>query len=173
MQTQPFSNNINAGKLIALESPKAIDTADTFENMSDEFRNFIQHLRPQWLNEFFTKLTMQRGKESFLVFRSNKYINVPTENIAFFYIRYESPMIMCFDKQEYFVNYSLEQIQKLLPEKQFYRLNRQYLINFSAVREVEHYFARKLLVNPVIPTKDKLIVSKEKVTDFLHWLDNR
>jgi LytTr DNA-binding domain len=52
-------------------------------------------------------------------------------------------------------------------------LNRQYLINFNAVKEVEHYFSRKLLVNPVIPTKDKLVVSKEKVTEFLRWLDNR
>jgi DNA-binding LytR/AlgR family response regulator len=100
-------------------------------------------------------------------------MNVLTENIAFFYIKYESAVIMCFDKQEYFVNYSLEQIQNLLPEKQFFRLNRQYLINFNAVREVEHYFARKLLVNPVVPVKDKLIVSKEKVTEFLLWLDNR
>jgi DNA-binding LytR/AlgR family response regulator len=60
-----------------------------------------------------------------------------------------------------------------LPEKQFFRLNRQYLINFHAVKEVEHYFARKLLVNPVIPIKDKLLVSKEKVSGFLHWLDDR
>ena len=82
-------------------------------------------------------------------------------------------MIMTFDKEEYFVNYSLEQIQNLLPEKQFFRLNRQYLINFNAVKEVEHYFARKLLVNPVLPMKDKLIVSKERVTEFLGWLDNR
>jgi DNA-binding LytR/AlgR family response regulator len=80
---------------------------------------------------------------------------------------------MCFDKQEYFVNHSLEQIQNLLPGKEFFRLNRQCLINFNAVKEVEHYFARKLLVNLVIPTKDKLIVSKEKVTNFLTWLDNR
>jgi DNA-binding LytR/AlgR family response regulator len=126
-----------------------------------------------WLNDLLAKLAVPAGKKNFLVFRNNKYSNVPTENIAFFYIKYESPMIMCFDKQEYFVNYSLDQIQSLLPEKQFYRLNRQYLINFDAVKEVEHYFARKLLVNPIIPTKDKLIVSKEKVTEFLHWLDNR
>ena len=82
-------------------------------------------------------------------------------------------MIMTFNREEYFVNYSLEQVQNLLPEEQFFRLNRQYLINFNAVKEVEHYFARKLLVNPVIPMKDKLIVSKERVTEFLQWLDNR
>ena len=173
MQTQPSSENINPGKLIALESLSRNDLVNTIENRTDEFKSFLQQLRIPLLDELLLKLTAQSGKKSFLVFRSNKYINVLTENIAFFYIKYESPMIMCFDKQEYFVNYSLEQIQNLLPEKQFYRLNRQYLINFNAVREVEHYFARKLLVNPVIPTKDKLIVSKEKVTHFLHWLDNR
>ena len=173
MQTQPHANNFNPERVITLESLKANDIANAFENRIDEFRNFIQQFRFPWLDELLTKLPIQNGKKSFLVFKNNKYVNVLTENIAFFYIKYESGMIMCFDKQEYFVNYSLDQIQNLLPEKQFYRLNRQYLINFSAVKEVEHYFARKLLVNPVIPIKDKVIVSKEKVTEFLHWLDNR
>jgi two-component system, LytTR family, response regulator LytT len=67
----------------------------------------------------------------------------------------------------------LEQIQNLVTKKDFFRLNRQYLINFNAVKEVEHYFARKLLVNLSVPTRDKLLVSKEKVSSFLHWLDNR
>jgi DNA-binding LytR/AlgR family response regulator len=142
-------------------------------DVMDEYRKYFQQLRLPWLDDLVRKLTTSAGKKSFLVFRNNKYVTVPTENIAFFYIKYESAMIMCLDRQEYFVNYSLEQIQNLLPEKQFYRLNRQYLINFNAVREVEHYFARKLLVNPVVPVKDKLIVSKEKVTEFLLWLDNR
>jgi DNA-binding LytR/AlgR family response regulator len=173
METQPIINNVSSGKLIAMEALKANDLASVIENRANEFKNLFQQFRIPWLDEFLANLTTQVGKKSFLVFKNNKYINVLTENIAFFYIKYESPVIMCFDKQEYFVNYSLEQIQSLLPEKQFYRLNRQYLINFNAVKEVEHYFARKLLVNPVMPMKDKLIVSKEKVTDFLHWLDNR
>lgn len=125
------------------------------------------------LADLLTRLATQAGKKSFLVFKNNKYLNVLTENIALFYVRYESPVIMCFNKEEYFVNYSLEKIQQLVPEKQFFRLNRQYLINFQAVKEAEHYFARKLLVNPVVPIKDKLLVSKEKVSEFLHWLDNR
>src|SRR5881227_3256214 len=80
------------------------------------------------------------GKKSFLVFKHNKYKIIPTENIAFFYIKYESTVIVCFDRQEYSVNYSLEQILQLVSDLQFFRLNRQYLINFDAVKEVEHYF---------------------------------
>jgi|SRR5215203_290783 len=123
--------------------------------------------------DFVSKPVNERGKKSFLVFKHNRYLTIPTENIAFFYIKYDSPVIVCFDKQEYSVNYSLEQIQHLLAELQFYRLNRQYLINFSAIKEVEHYFARKLLVKLSIAVAEKLLVSKEKATSFLHWLENR
>ena len=126
------------------------------------------------LEDLLTKLGALTGKKSFLVFRDNKYLNVLTDNIAFFYIKYErAAVMMCFDRQEYFVNYSLDQVQGLLSASQFFRVNRQCLINFHAVKEVEHYFARKLLVNAVFPMKDKLIVSKERVSEFLHWLDNR
>jgi DNA-binding LytR/AlgR family response regulator len=172
METQPITNNMSLGRL-ALDRITPNETITLAGNIKDEYKNFLQQLHLPWLNDLLTNLANSTGKKSFLVFKSNKYINVLTENIAFFYIKYESAMIMCFDKQEYFVNYSLDQIQSLLSEKQFYRLNRQYLINFNVVKEVEHYFARKLLVNPVISTKDKLIVSKEKVTEFLRWLDNR
>jgi len=145
---------------------------DPFEKVADVKQVFTQTTLLK-LAELLRNLRPHNAKKSFLVIKNNKYINVLTENIAMFYIKYQSPVILCFDNQEFFVNYSLDQIQQLLCDKQFFRLNRQYLINFNAVKEVEHYFARKLLVNPVIGVKEKLIVSKEKVTEFLHWLDNR
>jgi two-component system response regulator LytT len=51
-------------------------------------------------------LPVATGKTSFLVFKHNKYFMVPTESIAFFYVRYETTTMVCFDLQEYFVNYS-------------------------------------------------------------------
>jgi two-component system response regulator LytT len=113
------------------------------------------------------------GKKSFLVFKHNKYITVPTQQIAFFYVKHDSPLFVCKDRQEYAVNYSLKQIHNLVTDHQFFRLNKQYLINFDAVKEVEHYFARKLLVKLIVDAPDKLLVAKEKATDFLRWLENR
>ena len=138
-----------------------------------KFKNFFQQNQLTNLDNLLTKPAAPIGKTSFLVFKCNKYITVPIENIAFFYVRNESSMMMCFDGQEYFVNYSLEQIQNLLNDRQFFRLNRQYLINFSAVKEVEHYFARKLIVKLIIPAPDKLLISKEKSCCFLQWLEER
>jgi two-component system response regulator LytT len=124
-------------------------------------------------SSYVPKPISKMDKKSFLVFKNNKYKIIPTESIAFFYIKHESSVIACFDSQEYSVNYSLEHIQHLLSDHQFFRLNRQYLINFEAVKEVEHYFARKLLVKLINPGTEQLLVSKEKARSFLQWLENR
>lgn len=123
--------------------------------------------------ELLTNFVTPTSKKSFLVFKHNKYLTVSIEKIAFFYVKYESSIIACFDGQEYFLSHSLDQIQTLLNGNQFFRLNRQYLINFNAIKEVEHYLARKLLVNLTVPVSDQLLITKEKVTNFLRWLDNR
>jgi two-component system response regulator LytT len=140
-----------------------------------ELKNFFQ-CNKKAMPDFeylLTKNGEATGKSSFLVFKNNKYQTVQTENIAFFYIKYETPTIMTFDKVEYQVTQSLDELHKLLSPSQFFRLNRQYLVNFSAIREAEHYFSRKLLVKLTIPTEEKLLVGKEKVTSFLSWLENR
>jgi len=148
------------------------DIVTVFEKI-DAFRNFFQQNRQPGLDDVLMRIAGLTGKRSFLVFKDNKYITVPTEKIAYFYVKYESSIIMCFDRIEYSVNRSLEHIHDLLSDKQFFRLNRQYLINFNAVKEVEHYFARKLLVNLSVPVPGKLLVPKEKAGSFLHWLEDR
>lgn len=140
-----------------------------------ELKNFFQRNKKN-LPDFDFLLTRhgeETGKRSFLVFKNNKYVTVQTENIAFFFIKYDAPSIMTFDKTEYPLTQSLDEISKLLSPSQFFRVNRQYLVNFSAVKEAEHYFSRKLLLKLTVPTEEKLLVGKEKVTAFLNWLENR
>ena len=147
---------------------QSVKTKLAVVDLSTETQNHLFNL-----DDLISKLTAPPGKTSFLVFRNNKYITVRTENIAYFYVKYDSAILVSFDGQEYVLNYSLDHIQNLLTKKQFFRLNRQYLINFQAVKEVEYFFARKLLVNLTIDIEDKLLVPREKVSSFLEWLENR
>jgi two-component system response regulator LytT len=145
---------------------------DAFEKV-ESFKNFFQQNTQPDLDELLKKLGPDEGKKSFLVFKNNKYTTVQTDQIAFIYIRNDSSTIMTFQQQEYTLTQSLDQVQSMLSSKQFFRLNRQYLINFSAVKEVEHYFDRKLFVTLTIPSPDKLLIGKEKTSNFLNWLENR
>ena len=140
-----------------------------------ELKNFFQRNKKPMpdFESLMIRAGENKGKTSFLVFKNNKYVTIQTDNIAFFYIKNDTPTIMSFDKLEYQVTQSLDEVHKLLAPSQFFRLNRQYLVNFSAIREAEHYFSRKLIVKLTIPTEEKLLVGKDKATSFLSWLENR
>jgi two-component system response regulator LytT len=139
----------------------------------DELKNFFQRKSAPDLSDLLAKLGSPAGKTSFLVFKNQKYTTVQTDNIAFFYIRNDATSIMCFDRQEFALNQSLDQITGAVSAKQFFRVNRQYLVNFKAIKEVEHYFLRKLYVKLVIETPDKLLINKEKSGSFLSWMEER
>ncbi|MBC9929215.1 LytR/AlgR family response regulator transcription factor [Chitinophaga qingshengii] len=148
------------------------DLRAAFEKV-EGFRNFFQQHTGNGLEDLIRKISVDEGKKSFLVFKNNKYLTVPTDQIAYIYIKYTSPAIVTFKGEEYIINQSLDQVQNQLSARQFYRLNRQYLINFTAIREVEHYFARKLLVSLQVATPEKLLIGKEKTALFLQWLEER
>jgi two-component system response regulator LytT len=148
------------------------DLQAAFEKV-ENFKNFFQQNTQPDLDGLLKKIGIDEGKKSFLVFTHNKYITIQTDQIAFFYIRNDSTTIMTFQGEEYSIVQSLDQVQGLLSSKQFFRLNRQYLINFKAIKEVEHYFDRKLFVKLVIPSPDKLLIGKEKTSVFLSWLESR
>ncbi len=150
------------------------DIQNAFKKIRD-LKNFFQQV-PVSENHFeaiLSRLANDKGKTNFLVYFNNKYFNVPTERIAYFYSKYGGTFLVTFEHKEYPVSQSLDEAGQLISGNQFFRISRQYLINFSAINEIEHYFARKLLVKLNILTSEKLLVSKDRVTGFLHWLEQR
>jgi len=148
------------------------DLEDAFAKVEGLKNFFQQHKQPD-LEAVLKKLGTDEGKKSFLVFKNNKYVTVQTDAVAFFYFKYDAAHIMTFKGESYPLTQSLDQVQAVLSARQFYRVNRQYLINFSAIKEVEHYSARKLLVKLIVATPEELLIRKEKTTEFLEWLEER
>lgn len=139
----------------------------------DNLKNFFQQKATPDISELLLQMVQPSAKTSFLVFKHQKYTTVQVAQIAYFYIRNESTSMMCFDGQEFPLNQSLDQVAGSVSPKQFFRVNRQFLVNFSAIKEIEHYFLRKLYLKLVIETPEKLLINKEKSTAFLSWMENR
>jgi two-component system, LytTR family, response regulator LytT len=104
-----------------------------------------------------------------LVYNKDKIIPVQICNIALFFIEHETIYLLTFDNYKYSVNKCLDELENNINDE-FYRANRQYLINRKAVKEASQYFGRKLSVRLNIPFKEEIIVSKDKSVDFLNWL---
>jgi len=145
----------------------------SIKNASAELFSSVGSAEPN-VSKPKTQIVVEHAKKtSFLVFKNNKYFSIKANRIAFFYIKNTTVTIITMDEQEYTVDESLDSLQSSLLPEQFFRLNRQYLINFDAIKEVEHYFSRKLFVKLVIPSPEILLVGKERATSFLNWMSQR
>lgn len=106
---------------------------------------------------------------SILVNHKEKIIPVKIEDVAVFYIDNQATYLLNFSGKTYFINKTLEQVEQLCGSN-FFRANRQFLINREAVRDASHHLSRKFSVSLTIPFEHSITISKEKLSDFLHWL---
>lgn len=106
---------------------------------------------------------------SVLVHQGDKVIPVKIKDIAVFYIKNEVCHLLTFDQKIFYINKSLDEVQQLCGAD-FYRANRQFIVNRNAVKEVSQTLARKVTVGLNVNFPESVLVSKEKMTDFYEWL---
>jgi len=116
------------------------------------------------------KTVLPPKNSNILVNFRDKAFPVSLASIAYFFIEQETTLLFTEGK-EYPYTKSLDELETITDNRQFYRANRQYLINRSFIKEIESYFSRKLVVKLTVPVKDPVIVSKAKASDFLRWLE--
>ncbi len=106
---------------------------------------------------------------SVLVYQKDKILPVRLSDISVFFIENENTHLLTSDQKMYTVNKTLEELEKLCGAG-FYRANRQFLVNRTAVKDASQYFSRKLVVNLHVPFSENITISKEKTGEFLNWL---
>ncbi|MEE4177519.1 MAG: LytTR family DNA-binding domain-containing protein [Bacteroides sp.] len=114
-------------------------------------------------------LNERKRTTSVLVYQGDRIVPVKLDDIALSFIRDEMTHIITFDQKEYRLNKSLEEMEKL-SSGEFFRANRQFLVNRRVIKDSSQYFSRKLVVNLNIPFDEKITISKTKVMEYLNWL---
>ncbi|TLP82808.1 LytR/AlgR family response regulator transcription factor [Maribacter sp. ACAM166] len=111
-------------------------------------------------------------KNTFLVSQRDQLIPLKTATIAYFLINLGAVKAVSKDNQTYSVEGKLEDIEESLDPTSFYRANRQCIVNREAIVNLKYYFNGKLIVsvNPV--SKERIIVSKAKASDFKDWMNS-
>lgn len=141
----------------------------------DLFKKPLNINNSELLNGLIKEMTktLKSYKSTFLVAYRDKMIPVAVNDIVFFRIINDVVELCTKSGRQYRLNYSLDYIESVIDPALFYRANRQYLIAYTAIREVENYFDRKLLINLTQPNAEPVVVSKAKSSGLLKWLENR
>ncbi len=143
------------------ELKNAIDKFDTHYKQNDyvKFESIINQLQPN-------------TKERFLIKIGEHYKSVQTSKINCFYIKERCNFIHVDNGKNYPIDYSLDKIEQLIDLKSFFRINRNFIINYSAIQDIFAYSSNRLkIVLKDWTEKEDIIVSRERVSDFKEWMD--
>ncbi len=115
-------------------------------------------------------MAASRREDVFLVHVRDRIIPLQREQIAYCYTSNEKVTACCFDGTVYPMDKTLEALQALLPEVDFFRANRQFIVARRAVKEIAVWFGSRLALHLVVETPERIIISKARVPEFKAWL---
>jgi DNA-binding LytR/AlgR family response regulator len=115
----------------------------------------------------------QNYRERFSVTVIDKLKTIDVKDIAYLFSTNSITFAVTFDKRQYTIDQSIEKVVFELDPKDFYRVNRQYLVCHKAIINVHVYPKSRLKLELNPPVKEMVFVSIDKVTDFKRWFDGR
>ena len=150
-------------------------TKESIEGAINKYNQLKNYLSPQpdlekLLASFRTSAQAIPQPRSILVYYKDKVMPIKIEHIALFQVDGEVNRLICFDGRSFIISQSLDELEQVV-NNQFFRVNRQSLVNRQAVLEASQYFGRKYVVKLTIALKETIVVGKSKVTAFLNWLE--
>lgn len=116
--------------------------------------------------------TKRESQRVFLVHYKDKIIPLSIDDIAFFYTSNEKVSAFTYNGERYIIDRTLEVLQSTLPEYEFFRANRQFIVARKAVKDIAVWFGSRLSLNLMLETPEKIIISKARVPEFKQWLMN-
>jgi DNA-binding LytR/AlgR family response regulator len=116
--------------------------------------------------------SIPKYKEKFIINIRNQWMPVNTKDIACF-CKEVLNYIYLLNGERYLIDYqTLEEVEELLDPKQFYRANRQFIINMDAIQTVKPVENSKLIVRLKEPNhKLEIDMSRLKSPEFKKWMD--
>ena len=147
------------------------------EELSQAIDKFLQRREKQpenylqQLSQLAEQLSPSTYRSSFLVNYRQKMLLLDVNEVAYFYIKERGVFLKKRDGQEYLLEFFLDDLEKQLDPRNFYRANRQFLVARHAIKEIEAYFNGRLLINVEPAFSTTVTISKEKATHFKRWAD--
>ncbi len=149
---------------------QALDKLDKLSNVN------IENEPSKFNFEQLIKLSLKSRdtrtyKSRFMIKVGEKIKSIPISDITVFYSLEKGTFIHTVDNRNYNLDYSLEQIVEMLNPTDFFKINRKYIVNLHAAKDIiVHSNSRLKLVIKGFES-ESLIVAREKVTAFKMWLD--
>lgn len=111
-----------------------------------------------------------QGRTRYLAKSGTRLISVLTDDISYFYTKERLQFIKTIKGEDYIIDKRLDEIEKELDPKTFFRVNRQFILNYNSIHKVHTWFSGKLKVAVQPEAYEEIIISRLKAAEFKKWL---
>lgn len=145
---------------------------EALERSIAKYRRFHDQLIPD--RQLMSGM-MEQGermyKQRFLVSSGSSLLSVKACEIAYFFSVEKSVFMMTDAGKSYDLDYSLDKLETILPEKEFFRVNRQFLVNINAIKRISVLSKSRIKIVLEPDFKEDVFVSNARTREFRLWLD--
>jgi two-component system LytT family response regulator len=145
---------------------------EKLEAALNKYQKLKQHFTTGYkdLANWSSTATQSGFKKRFLVKRGTDYISIKAEEVAYFYATHKLVCMVDSSGQKFIMDQSLADIETQVDPAVFYRVNRKYLVNMSAIKRIKTYPKSKLMLEVAPLVTEDIIISQENAAAFKQWM---
>ncbi|HKL30937.1 MAG TPA: LytTR family DNA-binding domain-containing protein [Tangfeifania sp.] len=128
------------------------------KNVEQQLSKVFEQFSKPWKIRFFVKV-------------GARFLTIPVEEINCFFVEERCSFLRTRTGKNYDLDFSLDQVQKKVDPEMFFRINRNFIINIQYISEMISYSSSRLKIKMKDFEHEGLVVSRDKVSEFKHWLD--
>lgn len=111
-----------------------------------------------------------RKKETILVQQGARFIPLAISEIHYIYHQKRMNYLVTGTNKTYFLNETLDEMESLLPPRDFFRVNRRMIIRHVACTHFQSHEHGKLLLQLEPPYSESVTVSQTRAKAFRKWI---
>jgi len=152
---------------------KPIDIEDLKRSI-DKFKsltksNTNQNIDIKSLIESFT--TGKEYQKRFIVYAGQKIKMIKTSEIAYFNGSDKGTFLCTFSNTNHSVEFSLDKLENMLDPEIFFRINRNYIVNIEAIKEMFTLSKSRIKVELNPKAEEETLVSFNRMSSFRKWIN--
>lgn len=110
-------------------------------------------------------------KKRFMVKVGEHIRSITADQINMLYAEGRDVYLVTNQAKKFIIDYTLETLEDILDPHMFFRINRTFILNINAIKDVLVYSNSRLKITMIQDFDKEIIVSREKVNEFKTWFD--
>jgi two-component system, LytTR family, response regulator LytT len=144
---------------------------DELERAIEKFKRVHFKTPPVDIQKLLSSINQKAGyKERFVIKYGEHMKTIQAADIAYIVSENRISFAVLREGKRYALDFNMDQLEEMLDPKQFFRINRQFIISYNSITEMLTYSKSRVLVKLNPPTKEDTIVSTERSAAFKAWL---